>query len=173
MLVLLFLLSLPSLWIDVTWIWLSSSNVSAQTKCLGNGVEEIDFSFPESWCLLPSLKTTQVITQCFCSFLDSCLHPYLPSWWYSSWVHVRRASQQVLVVKNPPANEGDARDAGSIPGLGRSPGVENDNSLQYSCLENPMDGRARRATVHGAAKSWTWLSAHTRHGRHSDSGKSP
>ena len=43
------------------------------------------------------------------------------------------------VVKNPPANAGDARDAGSIPGSERSPGVGNGNLLQYSCLENPMD----------------------------------
>ena len=43
------------------------------------------------------------------------------------------------VVKNPPANAGDARDAGSIPGSERSPGVGNGNPLQYSCLENPMD----------------------------------
>ena len=45
----------------------------------------------------------------------------------------------VLVVKNSPANAGDLRDMGSIPGSGRSPGGENGNSLQYSCLENPMD----------------------------------
>ena len=45
----------------------------------------------------------------------------------------------MLVVKNPPANSEDIRDAGSIPGLGRSPGGEQGNSLQYSCLENPMD----------------------------------
>ena len=43
------------------------------------------------------------------------------------------------VVKNPPANAGDARDAGSIPGLGRSPGGGNGKTLQYSCLENLMD----------------------------------
>ena len=42
-------------------------------------------------------------------------------------------------AKNPPANAG-ARDAGSIPGSGRFPGEENGNPLQYSCLENPMDG---------------------------------
>ena len=45
------------------------------------------------------------------------------------------------MVKHPPANAGDARDVGSIPGLGRSPGGENGNPLQYSCLENPMDKR--------------------------------
>jgi len=46
------------------------------------------------------------------------------------------------VVKNPPANEGDARDVGLIPGLGRSPGVGNGNPLQYSCLENSIDRTA-------------------------------
>ena len=45
-------------------------------------------------------------------------------------------------------------DPGSIPGLGRSPGEGNGNSLQYSCLENPMDGGAWQATVHGVTKSW-------------------
>ena len=49
------------------------------------------------------------------------------------------ASQVVLVVKNLPANAGDFRDVGSIPGLGRSPGGGHDNPLQHSCLENPMD----------------------------------
>ena len=44
-----------------------------------------------------------------------------------------------LVVKNPPANAGDARDVGSIPGLGKSPGEGNGNPLQHSCLENPTD----------------------------------
>ena len=43
------------------------------------------------------------------------------------------------MVKNQPANIGDLRGAGSIPGLGRSPGGGHDNPLQYSCLENPMD----------------------------------
>ena len=45
----------------------------------------------------------------------------------------------VLVVKKPPANAGDIREAGSIPGLGKSPGGGHDNPLQYSCLENSMD----------------------------------
>ena len=56
------------------------------------------------------------------------------------------------VVKNPAANAGDL---GSIPGPGRSPGGENDNPLQCSCLENPMDRGAWRATVHGVAKRQT------------------
>ena len=50
------------------------------------------------------------------------------------------------VVKNPPANAGDIRDVGSVPGWGRSPGGEYGNPLQYSCLENPMDRGAWRVT---------------------------
>ena len=46
----------------------------------------------------------------------------------------------------------NARDLGSIPGLGRSPGEGNGNPLQYSCLENPMDRAAWRTTVHGVAR---------------------
>ena len=55
------------------------------------------------------------------------------------------------MIKNLPANAGDARDAGSIPLLGRSPGGGNGNPLQYSCPENPMD-RAWQATVHGVTR---------------------
>ena len=61
----------------------------------------------------------------------------------------------MLVVKNPPANAGEVRDAGLIPGWGRSPGEVNGNPLEYSCLENPMDRGAWQATVHGVTKSWT------------------
>ena len=61
------------------------------------------------------------------------------------------------MVKNLPANVGDIRDSGLIPGLGRSPGAGNGNPLQYSCLENPMDRGAWWATVHGVAKSQTRL----------------
>ena len=66
------------------------------------------------------------------------------------------------VVKNLPANAGDARDRGSIPGFGRSPGVRNGNAYQHSCLENPVDRGAWVAAVHGVAESWTRLSTHTR-----------
>ena len=59
-----------------------------------------------------------------------------------------RASQMVLVVKNPPTNIGDIRDVSWIPGSGRSHGRRHGNLLQYSCLENPMDRGAWRATVH-------------------------
>ena len=65
------------------------------------------------------------------------------------------SSQVVLVVKNPPANTGDIRDVGSIPGLGKSPGGGHGNPLQYSCLENPVDRGAWQATVFRVAKRWT------------------
>ena len=61
------------------------------------------------------------------------------------------------LVENLPANAGDIIDVGWIPGLGRSPGGWHGNSLQYSCLENPMDREAWWATVHEVAKSWPWL----------------
>ena len=60
-----------------------------------------------------------------------------------------------MFVKNPPANAGKVRDAGSIPGLGKFSGGGHVNPLQYSCLENPMDGGAWGAIVHWVAKSWT------------------
>ena len=60
-----------------------------------------------------------------------------------------------LGVKNLPANAGDIRDVGWIPGLGRFPGGGHGNPLQYSCLENPMDRGAWQATVHRVVKSQT------------------
>ena len=62
------------------------------------------------------------------------------------------------MVKNLPANVGDSGDSDSIPGSGKSPGVENGNPLQYSCLQNSMDRGAWQATVHRVAKSWKRLS---------------
>ena len=72
-----------------------------------------------------------------------------------------RASQVVLVVKNPPANAGDIRDSGWIPGSGRAPGgghgnqLQYSNPLQYSCLENPTDGGAWWATVRRVGNNQT------------------
>ena len=68
------------------------------------------------------------------------------------WVHV------VLVVKNPPANAGDVRDMGSIPGLGRSPGGGKGNHSGILTWRIPMDRAAWGATVHGVAKRQTRLS---------------
>ena len=62
------------------------------------------------------------------------------------------------MVKNLPANAGDAGVTGSVPGLRRSSGGENGNPLQYSCLENPMCRGAWQTAVHGVAKSRTRLS---------------
>ena len=61
------------------------------------------------------------------------------------------------MVKNLPAHIGDTRDAGSIPGSGRSPGGGRGNPFWYSCLENPMDRGAWQATVYSIAKSQTQL----------------
>ena len=57
------------------------------------------------------------------------------------------------MVKNPPANAGDGRDAGMIPWSRRSPGGGHSNPFQHSCLENPMDRGAWQATVHWVAES--------------------
>ena len=66
-----------------------------------------------------------------------------------------RASQVALVVKNLPVNAGAIRDVGLIPGWGRSPGEEHGNTLQYPCLENPMERAAWWAPVYRVAKSRT------------------
>ena len=76
---------------------------------------------------------------------------------------------QVLIAfdTRPACKVGDAEDAGLIPGWGRSPGVGHGNPLQYSCLENPLDRGAWRATVHGGGKesdrteqvTLTWIMA--------------
>ena len=65
--------------------------------------------------------------------------------------------QVVLVVKNPFANAGDIRHSGLIPRSGRSPGGGHGNPPLYSCLENPKDRGAWRATVHAVSKSWAQL----------------
>ena len=64
-------------------------------------------------------------------------------------------SQVALVVKNPPVNAGNTKYGSLIPGLGRSPGVGNGNSLQYSCLENSMDRGTWCVTVYRVTKSLT------------------
>ena len=84
--------------------------------------------------------------------------PFSNTWYFSCPMVFL---QMVLVIKN---YAGDIRDLGSIPGLGRFSGGVHGNSLQYSCLENPMDRGAWWATVHRVANSQTWLSdlVHTR-----------
>ena len=87
---------------------------------------------------------------------------------YSPWGHSVRLNlateklqqQQGIDVSFPGWLSGkeSACNVGSVPGSGRSPGEGNDNSLQHSCLENPMNRGVWRASVHGVAKSQTWLS---------------
>ena len=66
---------------------------------------------------------------------------------------IRRTSQMVLLLKNPPVHAGDIGDVSLIPGSGRSPGGGHGNPLQFSCLENPVDRGAWQATVLMVAKS--------------------
>ena len=80
---------------------------------------------------------------------------WLPSLFYSSVLV--RVFQGSLVVKNLPANAGDLRDEGSIPGSGRFPGGGHGNPIQYSCLEKPMGRIVWWALVHRVAKRWTEL----------------
>ena len=80
---------------------------------------------------------------------DWDLNPHAGTW----------APQVALAVKSPSASAGDGRDMGSIPGSGRSPGGENGNLLQYSCLGNPMDRGAWQTIVHGVAKSLNYWTA--------------
>ena len=99
------------------------------------------------------------------TYFDLCLSMSKTGNTHTSSLHlganvINGSFPDATMVKNPPANARDAGNVGSVPGLGRSPGGENDNLLQYPCLEIPIDRGARRATVHGIIKSWTteWLS---------------
>ena len=73
-----------------------------------------------------------------CIYVCMCVHTY---------IHICSSNSKESAY--------DAEDQDLIPGYGRSAGEENGNPLQYSCLENPMDIEAWRATVHGVSKSWT------------------
>ena len=99
------------------------------------------------------LNSIQVYVNCFYN-KNKPLH-YLFHNRNTGICFIIRASQVVLVVKNPAANAGDIGDTGSIPGLGRSPREGHSNCLQCSCLENLMGREAWRAMVHRIAKSQT------------------
>ena len=84
-----------------------------------------------------------------------CINIYIPTDNKYNYIYIFTytciytwTSQLVLVVKNPPAKAGDVRDAGSIPGSGRSLGEGHSKPLQYSCLENTMDRGTWWATIH-------------------------
>ena len=110
--------------------WLAGSHFVSVPLCTRNPRVTQGVRIPSS------LKYTSQIRQ------ESTLKNGLPMW-------------PSLVVKNSPANAGDTGDAGSIPGLGRTPIVGNGNSLQYFCLENSTDTGSWGVTVHGVTKSWT------------------
>ena len=76
-------------------------------------------------------------------------------------IHMQTGFPGDTAVKNPTFDAGDVRDQGSVPGLGRFPGVGNDNPLQYPCLETLIERGAWWATVCGVTKNQTPLSAHT------------
>ena len=85
----------------------------------------------------------------------ACLLPSALSLWNASCTIASSYVDLLLIIgKELPANAGGIRDSSSIPGLGRFLGDGHGNPLQYSCLENPMDRGAWRATVLRAAKSW-------------------
>ena len=81
-----------------------------------------------------------------------------PFFFFFFGIELTWASQEGLMVKNPPADTGDTGDAGSILGLGRPSGGGNGNPLQYPCVEHPMDKGAWRAAVHRVIESQTRLS---------------
>ena len=87
--------------------------------------------------------------------------------WTSGAFLIRTRVLQWLSGKEFTSNAGDTGDVGLIPALGRSPGRGHGNPLQYSCLENPMNRGAWRATVQGAAKSQTRLKQLSTHRMHS------
>ena len=89
---------------------------------------------------------------CVCMAESLCCSPETLTLLLISYTSIQ-VSQVALVVKNLPANAGDKRDLGSIPGLGRCYGEGHDNPLQYSCLENPMHRGDWRASVHRVIKS--------------------
>ena len=105
--------------------------------------------------------TSLVIPSCFLQ-MELSKHLYKPLWvpciWYMSGGSHCIICEDFLGGSDSKESSCNAGDSGLIPGLRRSPGEGNSNPLQYSCLENPMDREVWRASVHGAAKSWKWLS---------------
>ena len=128
-------------------IWASSARVvlSARSSSgLGRGVREDDHSgCSEAAGKQPTTFGTRWQEQNWVCFVQISFITYLPWDWGSPGGSGGKVSA---------CNVGDL---GSIPGLGRSPGEGNGSPLQYSCLENPMDGGAWRAAVHGISESDT------------------
>ena len=106
---------------------------------------------------LPTMNKGSLSSKSFPTFSILCL--------FDNWYSNSEASQVALVVKSPPANAGDVRGAGLIPGQGRFPGGGHGNPLQYSCLENPPEQRS----LAGYSQAYreldtteaTWQTAHS------------
>ena len=116
-----------------------------------------DIIYLQNFCRLPKLKLCVHHTVTPQSSPFPVFGNHLSTFCLSEFDCSRFLIQVALVVKNPPTIAGDIRDSGSILESGRSPGGGHGNPLQYSCLENPMDRGAWRATVHGVTKGWTGL----------------
>ena len=128
---------LPKVWMNGSWCHTSRIQILAKNDSLVNWNK-----LPHFFHLLNGDKRSSYFTGCFCGLGE--LH----------WT-LKHCFPGGSEVKVSACNVGDL---GSIPGSGRSPGEGNGNPLQYSCLENPIDGGAWWATVHGVAKSRTGLS---------------
>ena len=123
------------------------------------------FLLPGLWCHLHEIISKSNVIKIFLmfssrSFTLSGLRFKSNPFWIDFCDGIRcewGAFQVVLVVKNLPANAEDVGNMGSVPGSGRCPGGGHGNLPQYSCLKNPTDRGAWRATVHGVTKSLTWL----------------
>ena len=122
-------------------------------------------------CKIPKIKALFIYSHNNSVIIKWMLHNSLSGLWSGNhcsrsltrnfinyfWIMHKWASQVVLVIKNPPANAGDLRDTGSIPGWGRSPGGKHSNPLQCSWLENPLSRGSWRATGHGVSQRQTRL----------------
>ena len=124
------------------------------------------FFFSDSSLIFHIRLIPQLDLKCGLWFITPCVSPSTLNigfhfhsriyWFFSTFFH-----QGFPSGSDGKASACNVGDLGSIPGSGRSPGEGNGNPLQYSCLENSMDGGAWWATVHGVAKSWTWVSDFT------------
>ena len=123
--------------------------------CMLNTVQKIIFKNLNIHNCIPG-KNPWPFPHLVCPFyIHICIHIHTCIYLYILYVinNIIWTFWVVLVVKNLPANAEDIRDVGLIPGLGRSPGGEHENPLQYSCLENPMDRGAWWAMVHRVSQS--------------------
>ena len=113
------------------------------------------FSFRIDWLDLPAVQGTLkslLQHQCFNAILLGASALGRPRGMVWGGRRVQDGEHMYTCVKNSPANAGDAGEGDFISRSGRSPREGNGNPLQYSCLENPMDGGAQQATVHGVAE---------------------